>query len=128
RFHFPYSGQVSPSTKIKGHYVSVSPYALEANFTSVFCGNKRTYLTLSTKEKGDILLSPVGATMVGSIVDTYTPNTTVDKGDEMGYFAFGGSTVVMLIDQNKVTIDEDILRNTKNKIETAVQMGERIGV
>lgn len=127
RFHFPYDGKVSETTKINGAYFSVSPYALEPNFTRVFCENKREYLTLFTKDKGDILLSPVGATMVGTIIETYTPNTYVNKGDEMGYFAFGGSTVVMLIDNQHFTIDKDILENTKNKIETAVVMGETIG-
>ena len=127
RFHFPYDGEVSETTKINGAYFSVSPYALEPNFTRVFCENKREYLTLFTKDKGDILLSPVGATMVGTIIETYTPNTYVNKGDEMGYFAFGGSTVVMLIDNQHFTIDKDILENTKNKIETAVVMGETIG-
>ena len=127
RFHFPYDGDVSETTKINGAYFSVSPYALQPNFTRVFCENKREYLTLSTKDKGDILLSPVGATMVGTIIETYMPNTYVNKGDEMGYFAFGGSTVVMLVDNQHFTIDKDILENTKNKIETAVVMGERIG-
>jgi len=115
-------------TKIKGDYFSVSPYALASNFTKVFCENKREYCILSTKEKGNIILAPVGATMVGSIIETYQANSEVKKGDEMGYFAFGGSTVVILIDSNKITIDKDIIENTKNKIETFVKMGEKIGV
>lgn len=127
RYHFPYDGTASKSTKIKGRYFSVSPYALEPNFTRVFCENKREYMTLSTENKGDILLAPVGATMVGTIVETYTPNTEIKKGDEMGYFAFGGSTVVMLVNTNHFTIDADLLTNTKKNIETAVVMGERIG-
>lgn len=127
RFHFPYDGNASSTTKINGTYFSVSPYALEPNFTRVFCENKREFLVLSTEKKGNILLSPVGATMVGSIIETYIPNTFVNKGDEMGYFAFGGSTVVMLIDNQYFTIDKDLLENTKDKIETAVMMGETIG-
>lgn len=127
RYHFPYDGDVGESKKIKGRYYSVSPYALEPNFAKVFCENKREYLELKTKDKGDILLSPVGATMVGSIYETFTPNSKVKKGDEMGYFGFGGSTVVMLVDKAKVQIDQDILENTRNRIETAVKMGERIG-
>lgn len=128
RFHFPYAGHVSDTTAIRGSYYSVSPYALEPNFARVFCENKRSYLTLSTVDKGRILLSPVGATMVGSIIHTYIPNSDVVKGDEMGYFAFGGSTVVMLVDRNYITLDQDLLDNTKNGIETAVMMGDRIGV
>ncbi len=127
RYHFPYGGTASKSTKIKGRYFSVSPYALEPNFTRVFCENKREYMTLSTADKGDILLAPVGATMVGTIVETYTADTQISKGDEMGYFAFGGSTVVMLVDTNHFTIDADLLANTKKNIETAVVMGESIG-
>ncbi len=127
RYHFPYRGIPSSSTKIKGDYLSVSPYALASNFTTVFCENKREYCILKTEDKGDILLAPVGATMVGSILETYTANTPVNKGDEMGYFAFGGSTIVVLVDKNKIQIDRDILENTKNQIETFVKMGEKIG-
>lgn len=127
RYHFPYHGTVSETTLIKGDYFSVSPYALASNFAKVFCENKREYCTLSTQDKGDIIIAPVGATMVGGIIETYIPDTIVEKGKEMGYFAFGGSTVVLLIDKNKIEIDSDILENTKNKIETYVKMGETIG-
>ena len=127
RYHFPYDGKVLESTKIKGRLFSVSPYALQPNFTRVFCENKREHVTLLTKDKGDILLSPVGATMVGTILSTFQPNSNIEKGDEMGYFAFGGSTVVMLVDKQQFKIDTDILDNTKNKRETAVVMGEKIG-
>ncbi len=127
RYHFPYSGTPSPIQKIDGSYLSVSPYALATHFTEVFCGNKREYCRMQTKNKGDILIVPVGATMVGSIIETYTPNHAVKKGAEMGYFAFGGSSVVLLVDREKFTIAPDIIANTKNKMETFVQMGEKIG-
>ena len=128
RFHFPYSGVPSEVTKIKGSYFSVSPHALASNFTKVFCENKREFCTLKTADKGVIIIAPVGATMVGSILETYTPNQEVNKGDEMGYFAFGGSTIVMLVAKNNLKIDADILENTKNNMETFVQMGEKIGI
>jgi len=127
RFHFPYSGTPSELTKIKGSYFSVSPHALARNFTKVFCENKREFCTLKTEDKGDVIIAPVGATMVGSILETYTPNQKINKGDEMGYFAFGGSTIVLLVPKNKLKIDSDILENTKNNMETFVQMGEKIG-
>ncbi|MFY0685779.1 MAG: phosphatidylserine decarboxylase [Cyclobacteriaceae bacterium] len=127
RYHFPYDGRPSEAHKIKGKYLSVSPHALFSNFAKVFCENKREICTLRTRDKGDVLLIPVGATMVGSIIETYQPDQPVLKGDEMGYFAFGGSTVVMLIDKDKITIDEDLLSNTRNQMETFVRMGEQIG-
>lgn len=127
RFHFPYSGTPSEVTQIKGSYFSVSPYALAGNFTRVFCENKREFLTLRTPDKGDMLIAPVGATMVGSIIETYIPDQPVAKGDEMGYFAFGGSSIVVLADQDKLEIDPDILENTRSKMETFVRMGEMVG-
>lgn len=128
RYHFPYNGTPSDITSIKGCYYSVSPYALASNFTKVFCENKRKYCILNTKDKGDIIIAPVGATMVGSIIETYTANKSLKKGDEMGYFTFGGSTIVLIVDKDKLKIDADILENTKNRIETFVKMGEKIGV
>jgi phosphatidylserine decarboxylase len=128
RFHFPCDGKASDVTKIKGHYYSVSPYALASNFAKVFCENKREYCILNSKEKGDIIIVPVGATMVGSIIETYKPNHQIKKGNEMGYFKFGGSTIVLIVDKNKLKIDSDILENTKNRIETFVKMGEKIGL
>lgn len=128
RFHFPYSGQTSESHLINGNYLSVSPYALTKQFTRVFCENKRSFTILKTEDKGNVLISPVGATMVGSILETYKPNSFVNKGDEMGYFAFGGSTIVLFVNKDKIKIDADLLQNTKNKMETYVRMGEKIGV
>lgn len=127
RFHFPYAGSASDISKISGSYYSVSPYALVTDFAKIFVENRREYLTLETSDKGEILLAPVGATMVGTIIETYQANTEVSKGDEMGYFAFGGSTVVMLIEEGQFVIDEDLITNTSEGKETAVRMGETIG-
>jgi len=128
RFHFPYAGKAMPAKQIAGYFYSVSPYAVLENFTKVFCGNKRELVTLQTKDKGDVLICPVGATMVGSIIETYASNTEINKGDEMGYFAFGGSSIVVLLEKDALKVDKDILENTINRVETAVIFGEQIGV
>ena len=127
RFHFPLAGTPSAMRMIKGGLLSVSPYALVKNFTRVFTENKRSLVGLQTKEHGQVILAPVGATMVGSILATYTPNHPIKKGDEMGYFAFGGSTIVILTEKGKVKIDDDIIKHTRNGQETFVKMGEKIG-
>lgn len=127
RFHFPASGLISESKEIKGRYFSVSPMALRESL-EIFCRNLRVYSTLKTKDFGDILISEVGATMVGSIIQTYTNNTEVKSGDEKGYFAFGGSTLVLFFEKNTVRFSPDLLKNTKNGFETAIKMGENVGV
>ena len=83
RFHFPAAGKISETKKIKGYYYSVSTHAIKRNFR-IFCENKREYAILSTKKFGDIAMIDVGATMVGSIVQTYKENSFVEKGDEKG--------------------------------------------
>ena len=68
----------------------------------------------------------VGALMVGKIVN-YHGAGQVKKGQEKGRFEFGGSTIVLLVQQGKVDMDRDLIINTKYGYETEVKMGERIG-
>ena len=126
RFHFPISGSLSPITWIDGDYYSVNPLALR-KMTEIFCQNKREFTIISNPLFGDVVMAEVGATMVGSIVLTFT-GSYVKKGEEKGYFKFGGSTVVLLFEKNKIRMDEDILINTLKGYETVIKEGERIGV
>ena len=126
RYHFPVDGNISFSTIIDGDYYSVNPIALQKR-VEIFCENKREYVVISTKRFGDVIMAEVGATMVGSIIQTYE-GSHAKKGEEKGYFKFGGSTVVLLFEKGKVRIDEDLLKNTQNNLETEVKMGERIAV
>jgi len=125
RFHFPVSGTLSQNQKIEGGYYSVNPLALRKK-TEIFCLNKREYTILSNPLFGDVIMAEVGATMVGGIEQTYK-GSSVNKGDEKGYFKFGGSTVVLLFEKSRINIDEDLLINTVKGYETTVKMGERIG-
>lgn len=125
RFHFPATGQIGKSKLIDGYYYSVSPYAIKKNFR-VYCENKREVSILKTEKFGEIVLSEIGATMVGGIEQTYKEGF-VKKGDEKGYFFFGGSSCVLLFEKDKVQFDEDILENSKKGLETKVYMGEKIG-
>lgn len=126
RFHFPDSGIPSTSKKIKGHYYSVNPITLRA-ILEVYCQNKREVSVFNSDNFNKIVMVEVGATCVGSIVQTYEPDRHVNKGEEKGYFKFGGSTVIMLIKEGMVKIDKDIIENTDNGYETKVNMGEAIG-
>jgi len=125
RFHFPVSGNLSPNKKIDGDYYSVNPFALRKK-AEIFCLNKREYTILSNPLFGDVIMAEVGATMVGSIEKTYQ-GSFVNKGEEKGYFKFGGSSVVLLFEKGKIHIDEDLVINTAKGYETTVKMGERIG-
>ena len=127
RFHFPADGNISESKLVDGVYYSVSTHAIKKNFR-ILCENKREYSILKTEKFGDIAMFEVGATMVGGIKQSYLPNSDVKKGEEKGYFYFGGSTCVLVFEKGKVVIDRDLVENTEKGIETKVYMGEKIGV
>ena len=126
RYHFPLSGTVSPEVIINGDLYSVSPIALR-DMADVFLVNKRNYIILANRRFGDVIMSEIGATMVGSIVQTYKGNR-VKKGQEKGFFKFGGSSIILLFKKDAVQIDRDLLENTAKGLETEVKMGERIGI
>ncbi|TYQ16526.1 UNVERIFIED_CONTAM: phosphatidylserine decarboxylase [Acetivibrio alkalicellulosi] len=126
RFHFVDDGVCSQSTKIKGYYYSVNPVALSA-YPKIFCRNVREYSTFKSENYGDILFIEVGATCVGSIVQTYVPNTFIKRGSEKGFFKFGGSTIILIIKKGYVKIDEDIEYQTNLGYETKIKAGEVIG-
>jgi phosphatidylserine decarboxylase len=69
----------------------------------------------------------VGALLVGKIVNHHEC-ANVLRGEGKGYFQFGGSTVVLLLERDAAQIDEDILENSGMHIETIVRMGEKIGI
>jgi len=126
RFHFPVEGIATASTKIKGAYYSVSPMALRKNL-EIFCQNKREYCTVKTEHKGEVLICDVGATLTAGIHQTYYANSKVKKGDEKGYFSFGGSTLVVLFEKGQMTFSDDLIKNTEDGLETWLKMGETIG-
>ncbi len=126
RLHFPFDGTIKQENKkIKGDLYSVSPIAIKHK-VELFCLNKREYTVLNNSLFGDVIYSEVGATMVGSIIQTHIGKTFL-KADEKSYFKFGGSTVIMIFEKGKIKIDKDLLENTQNGLETAVLMGMRLG-
>ena len=112
------------NTFIKGKLHTVQPYALSKR--KVFAENCREYTTMATKNFGNVTQVEVGAMMVGRIVNNHGKGS-FSRGEEKGKFEFGGSTIVLLIEKDKVNFDEEFFINTKNGDETYVLCGERIG-
>ena len=126
RFHFIDNGIPLENNIIKGNYYSVNPVALE-RIPKLYCQNKREWSIFKSDNFGDIIHIEVGARSVGTIIQSYKPLSKVNKGDEKGYFKFGGSTTILLFKKNIVKIDSDIIEQTKLGYECKVLMGEKIG-
>lgn len=121
-YAFPDDGKVVKSKYINGKLHTVQPIALKKY--KVFHENSREVTFLDCDNLGDVCYIEVGAMMIGKIVNE--PIKEFKKGQEKGHFEFGGSTIVMLVNKD-IKIDEKILENTANDIETIVKLGETIG-
>ena len=117
RYAYPVSGLKGPNIFIPGVLHTVRPIALET--FPVFAQNCREYTVIESPEFGQVVQIEVGAMLVGRIVNLEQEGKVV-RGQEKGYFEYGGSTVVLLIEKNRLTIKQDFL-------ETPVKMGECIG-
>jgi phosphatidylserine decarboxylase len=126
RFHFPLAGGASETRLLNGPLYSVNPIALRRNLGYLW-ENRRTITTLATQEFGTVLLLEIGATNVGSIVQTYRPETTVAKGEEKGYFCFGGSSTLLLFEPGRVQLAADLLEQSRNQTELYARVGDRLG-
>ena len=122
RYSYIDSGYQEENNHIKGVLHTVRPIA--TNNLNVFTQNEREWVVLHTKNFGDVIEIEVGALMVGKIVNEHS-NYEFRKGEEKGYFKFGASTIILII--NNIDIDDDILLNSANDIETIVKLGEKIG-
>lgn len=122
RYHFPASGTPGESRLLNGLLFSVSPLALRRNLAYLW-ENKRVLTELVTAKFGTIITIEIGATNVGSINQTFTAGQAVERGDERGYFAFGGSSTITLFEPGQVTLADDLLQHSANQIELFAPMG-----
>ncbi|KAJ9064507.1 phosphatidylserine decarboxylase [Entomophthora muscae] len=127
RFHIPVDGVISSPVHVDGQYYTVNPMAIRSSL-DVYGENKRCFSFIKSEHHGVVAMVCVGAMMVGSIVLTSTPSERVERLDEHGYFAFGGSTILVLFQKGTIQFDADLLRNSSKKLETLLRVGNSIGV
>lgn len=125
RFHFPISGKISEIKPIRGALYSVNPVALVRRFATL-CENKRILTEIDSERFGTVLMVEVGATCVGTIHQTWD-SPSIAKGEEKGYFSFGGSCIVLLFEKGRIAFDEDLVRNSAQFIETRGLFGTSLG-
>lgn len=137
RWHSPVDGVIESITEIPGTYYTVNPQAInEAGALNVFCENRRSVMIVRRKigssqsSSSVFAIVAVGAMLVGSI--KYNPGIVVGaeirRGQCLGAFQYGGSTVIALSPRGEVVFDADLVANSTDKCcETLVKVGWRIG-
>ena len=125
RFHFPCDCTTENEVRIvPGKYHSVNPIAL-VKYPDVYADNERQ-IQACKAAFGTFYMVDVGAFGVGTIVQTFE-HAEHRKGDEKGYFKFGGSTVILVFKAGTIRFDADLVRNSAEGLETRVKALERIG-
>ena len=112
------------NTFISGKLHTVRPIALEA--TPVFKQNCREYTVMETENFGTVTQIEVGAMLVGKIKNLHSEGE-YKRGEEKGMFLYGGSTIVVLVENGQASIKNEILYTVQNGEEYSVRMGEEIG-
>ena len=126
RFHFPVGGVPGNARLINGQLSSVNPLALRDRL-AILWENKRFVTEIDTEEVGKVLVLEIGATNVGSVNLTYVPTRPVKKGEEKGYFAFGGSATFTIFEPGRVKLADDLLEQSAQQRELYAKVGDYMG-
>jgi phosphatidylserine decarboxylase len=126
RFHFPTNCKAGAPIPIPGPLYSVNPIALHTDI-HILARNKRVITPCQTKNFGTILYIEIGATYVGTIHQTFIPEEHYAKGDEKGYFSFGGSCILLLFEPGRIQFDHDLLDTSQRQIEMLGRYGQSLG-
>ena len=124
RYSYLDNGTKGDNHFIQGKLHTVRPIALY--HVPVFTENSREYTVMKTEHFGKIVQMEVGAMLVGKIVNHHE-RCDFARGEEKGYFMYGGSTIIVLARKDKVCVDERFIDATRAGHESPVIMGEKIG-
>lgn len=125
RYYYVDSGSTGAARHIRGVLHTVQPIATERY--NIYARNTREITLQDSDHFGTIAYVEVGAMMIGRICNHKKEKYTAAKGEEKGYFEYGGSTVVILIEKDRVEPDSELLTNTADGYETVVRLGETVG-
>lgn len=119
RFHIPVDGIMGEPKLIDGEYYTVNPMAIRSTL-DVYGENIRVCVPIDSVCHGKVMVICVGAMMVGSTVITRKKGDNVKRAEELGYFKFGGSTILLLFEPGVMKFDEDLVSNSNGALETLV--------
>lgn len=120
RFHIPVDGIMDKPKLIEGEYYTVNPMAIRSAL-DVYSENIRYVVPIDSVSHGRVMVICVGAMMVGSTIITRKHGEEVHRAEELGYFKFGGSTLLLLFEQGVMQFDDDLVDNSNGALETLVR-------
>ena len=92
----------------------------------IFTLNRRSWCLLDTAHFGPVVQTEIGALIVGGIVNLNTVGPFC-RGQEKGYFDLAGSTIVLLMEPERVELLPELMATLESGQETRVRQGQWIG-
>ncbi|KZT61988.1 putative phosphatidylserine decarboxylase [Calocera cornea HHB12733] len=129
RYHSPVAGTVKWWKELDGQYYSVDPLAITSS-VDILTANARCAFCLASPEFGDVLFVAIGADEVGTVKlaeKAMTPGAPIAKGEEVGCFEFGGSSVVVAFEPGRIVFDQDLVEWSKKAVEVDVEVLSSLG-
>jgi phosphatidylserine decarboxylase precursor len=124
RYHVPVGGEIKEIRNISGRvYMDVTrepdgSFGVVDGDTYQF-RQERGLVIIDSPEVGLVAVLPIGMSYVSSVNLTPDVGATLQKGDEFGFFLFGGSDIVILFQNRDVVLDAEVGKK--------YLQGERIG-
>ena len=123
RFHVPIGGVIVEARKIPGNVVMDVIKKPDGTLDIVdgtgYQFTQDRGLIVIDSPLGLVAVLPIGMAQVSSVNLTAEAGATLVKGEEFGFFSFGGSDIVMLFEAGKICLDA--------KIGTHYNQGRKIG-
>lgn len=127
RYTYIDNGTQEKVIKVNGLLHSVNPIALKVT-KNLMTKNYREITILKTENFGEVAHIEVGALFVGKIVQLQNGKHSFKRGEEKGWFEFGGSTVIQLFEKGTIIPDADLVAQSAIGIESLVKVSEKVGV
>jgi len=122
-FHYLDSAKIIKMKKIKGYSYTAEDISI-SHIPKMFCRSVRNITLLKTKNFGNVAYVEIGSTFVSSIFQNNNVGDNVKKGEKKGCFRFGGSTVILLFQKNKIKLTK---KKINSKRESYVKLGKVLG-
>ncbi|KAI6010199.1 phosphatidylserine decarboxylase-domain-containing protein [Pisolithus microcarpus] len=122
RFHVPVNRMIRKMMDILGSIILLMPQAIQS-MLGMYGENARKIIPIDSPHFGCVGVVCVGAMMVGSIHTVVREGQRGSRGDELGYVAFVGSTIVMLLEKGMVEWDKDLLIDGHASLERLAHVG-----
>jgi len=122
RYAYAADGEILSWRRIRGILHSVRPICTRQ--VPVYAQNAREYQVIETEELGKIVQMEIGAMMIGRISNERPVDRKSVRGKEKGRFEFGGSTIMLLLQKDCVSLRKEVMEAGRDGGELAVSYGE----